>query len=190
MDHIDKALSNCGYPQWVQKRAKNSVSSKSAKQKDSNQRVVLPFVNSIASCLKRAFYNKGVDLAFKSPNTLRNKLVHPKDKSDKGDKTGIMYKIPCNDCEDTYIGETGRSLKDRLKEHKRAFRLNYPTQSAVAEHAIDTGHNIGWENAHIIDSESHFWPRKVKEAIWIRKTNPSLNRDSGYTLSPDLFMPQ
>ena len=81
-------------------------------------------------------------------------------------------------------GETGRSLQDRLKEHKRALRLNNPSLSAVAEHAIVTGHSIRWDDAHVIDFETYFWPRKVKEAIWIKKTNPTLNRDSGYALSP------
>ena len=33
----------------------------------------------------------------------------------------------------------------------------------------DTGHKIGWNDAHIIDFETYFWPRKVKEAIWIKK---------------------
>ena len=56
--------------------------------------------------------------------------------------------------------------------------------SAVAAYAIDTGHHIAWDDAHIIDFESYFWPRKVKEAIWIKKFNPALNRDSGYSLSP------
>ena len=83
------------------------------------------------------------------------------------DRTDIIYNISCAECDSSYIGETGRSLKDRLKEHKRAFRLNNPSLSAVAEHAIDTGHKIGWDDAHIIDFETYFWPRKVKEAIWI-----------------------
>ena len=105
-----------------------------------------------------------------SPDTLRRKLVHPKDKSALENRTDIIYKISCTKCDMSYIGETGRSLKDRLTEHKRAFRLNNPGLSAVAEHAIDTGHKIRWDDAHIIDVETYFWPRKVKEAIWIKKT--------------------
>ena len=124
--------------------------------------------------------SKGINVAFRSPDTLRRKLVHPKDKSALEDRTGIIYKISCTECDSSYIGETGRSLKDRLKEHKRAFRLNNPNLSAVAEHAINTGHKIGWDEASIIDLETYFWPRKVKEAIWFKKTKPTLNRDSGY----------
>ena len=59
-------------------------------------------------------------------------------------------------------------------KHHDFFRLNNPSLSAVAEHAIDTGHKIGWDDAHIIDFETYFWPRKVKEAIWIKKNIKSL----------------
>ena len=125
------------------------------------------FANSTQIELKRAFYSKGINVAFRNPDT-RNKLVHPKDKSALEDRTGIIYKVSCAECDSSYIGETGRSLKDRLKEHKRAFRLNNPGLSAVADHAIDTGHKIEWDDVHIIDYETYFWPRKVKEAIWIK----------------------
>ena len=64
------------------------------------------------------------------------------------------------------------------------LEITGPGLSAVAEHAIDTGHKIGWDDAHIIDFETYFWPRMVKEAIWIKKTKPTLNRDSGCTLPP------
>ena len=82
------------------------------------------------------------------------------------------------------VGETGRTLNERLKEHKRALRLSNPSRSALAEHDLNTGQNIGWEDALIIDFESNFWARKVKESIWIKRIKPSLNRDSGYLLSP------
>ena len=72
-----------------------------------------------------------------------------------------------------------------LKEHKRALRLNNPSLSAVAEHAIDTGHKIGWDDAHIIDFEHTSGQERLKKPFrLLKKTKPTLNRDSGYSLSP------
>jgi len=46
--------------------------------------------------------------------TVRRLLVHLKDKQEKEEITDCVYKIPCGNCDKTYIGETGA----RLKEHK------------------------------------------------------------------------
>ena len=121
---------------------------------------------------------------FKSHNTFRRRLVHPKDKVPQQTRSGIIYQVTCADCPHCYIGETGRTLNERLKEHKRALRLNNPSHSAIAEHAYNTGHNIEWDNATIIDFESNIWKRKVKESLWINRIKPTLNRDTGYILSP------
>ena len=34
---------------------------------------------------------------------------------------GVVYKIPC-ECGKVYIGETGRAMQDRIKEHDRDIR--------------------------------------------------------------------
>ena len=34
----------------------------------------------------------------------------------------VVYRIPCTNCPRTYIGQTGRTLTQRLKEHQRAVR--------------------------------------------------------------------
>ena len=41
----------------------------------------------------------------------------PKDRILESEKSGVVYKIPCRDCDAVYIGETGRSLKTRKREH-------------------------------------------------------------------------
>ena len=93
-----------------------------------------------------------------------------------------MYQISCKDCPAQYIGQTGRHLGDRLKEHKRATQKGYQLESGVAEHALDTGHNIDW-SAKILDQDLNQRRRLVREAVCIKKNRPSMNRDQGFELS-------
>ena len=50
--------------------------------------------------------------------TLRNFLVHPKDKREPLQTAEAIYEVPCKGCSQTYISETVRLLKTRLAEHK------------------------------------------------------------------------
>ena len=59
----------------------------------------------------------------------------------------MIYRIPCNGCPRVYVGQTGRTLAQRLKEHKRALVSGHLAQSAVAEHAAQESHDIDWEGA-------------------------------------------
>ena len=54
----------------------------------------------------------------KTQTNLRQVLVHLKDKVEKQKKAGVVYKIPCRQCEKVYIGETGRQLGPRITEHR------------------------------------------------------------------------
>ena len=55
----------------------------------------------------------------KPHTTLRNLLVHPKDKKDVKTTTDLVYEIPCKGCKKSYIGESGRLFGTRLGEHKK-----------------------------------------------------------------------
>ena len=52
----------------------------------------------------------------------------------------IIYAISCTKCPLLYIGETGRSLSVRFKEHHDGIRLG--RSLAVAEHFNSAGHSI------------------------------------------------
>ena len=53
--------------------------------------------------------------------------------------TGI-YKLTCSDCPSFYIGQTGRSFKQRFKEHTKDIGKMNP-ESRFALHINDTQHN-------------------------------------------------
>ena len=80
---------------------------------------------------------------------------------------GVVYRIPC-ECGKVYIGETGRPMQDRIKEHDRDVRLARTETSAVSEHAHNTGHKPLWNKVKFIDRDPYYYTRRVKEAIHVR----------------------
>ena len=104
------------------------------------------------------------------------------------DEMGVVYRIPCGECDAVYIGETGRPVQERMKEHERDVRLARCQTSAVAEHANATGHGPSWNDVKCIDRDPHWHTRRVKEAIQIRLHPNNINRDNGIEI-PEAWMP-
>ena len=48
--------------------------------------------------------------------------VRPKEAVEPTKQDGVVYRIPCENGK-VYIGETGRPMQDRIKEHERDTRL-------------------------------------------------------------------
>ena len=55
-------------------------------------------------------------------STHRQILSRPKDSVLIHEQLRVVYKIPCSTYQASYIGQTGRRLKQRLEEHKRSVR--------------------------------------------------------------------
>ena len=117
--------------------------------------------------------------------TLRNNLTHVKPKIKQEEKIDVVYKIPC-ECRGVYIGETGRTPKQRMEEHKRAVRKADPS-NAIATHTGTTLHAIAWKESEAIDLESHWERKRIKEAIHIKKTSRTWNTDPGIILNPSWY---
>ena len=114
--------------------------------------------------------------AFQDSNTLRTQLVNPKDKDPKTQKSGIIYhyKCPHINCPEAYIGESGRALGERVKEHFKA-------PSPIFNDSSSTGHSSDPDNFSIIHKEVHSHSRTIKEAMFICVNDPTLNRNLGNT---------
>ena len=60
-------------------------------------------------------------------NSISTFIKTGKDKIKKEDHSNVVYKINCQDCNYSYVGQIKRKLKTRLKEHIKDF--NKPTNS-------------------------------------------------------------
>ena len=95
---------------------------------------------------------------------------------------GVVYQIGCN-CGEQYIGETGRTLAVRMKEHKSAVNRD-DSNNGISVHANSTCHDINWEGAKVIEVEENWKRRKYKEAIHIALNKSSMNLDRGLQVHP------
>ena len=106
-------------------------------------------------------------------------LVHPKDPMPTEKKSGVVYRIPCGSCPQTYIGQTGRTLEQRLKEHTKAVRDENIDTSGLAEHVQKTGHPIEWTQTEVVHTCNHTIKRCLLESWTIQKEPSPLNREIG-----------
>ena len=110
--------------------------------------------------------------------------MHPKDPIQDSQKTDIIYhwKCPGNNCTAEYIGETNRSLKERVSDQRNQ------TTSGIRNHQISTNHpKAELKDFTIIDSDSNTLYHWAKEALHICIKDPSLNRNTGKVRIPSVF---
>ena len=110
--------------------------------------------------------------------------MHPKDPIPDAQKTYIIYhwKCPANNCTAEYIGETNRSLKERVSDHRNQ------TTSAIRNHYISTKHpKAELKDFTIIDRDSNTLHCQAKEAFHICIKDPLLNRNIGKVRIPSVF---
>ena len=113
--------------------------------------VVVPYVQGLSEAYTRILKSHGITTANRPHRTLWNILIHPKDKIKDEEKTELIYRIPCKNCPSSYIGETGRKLGLRMKEHRKEvnsftagtlIRASQARESSVTHKSAITDHAV------------------------------------------------
>ena len=104
-------------------------------------------------------------------------------------KVGVVYQLECLSCGATYIGETGRTLAIRVKEHlasKRRCSLTAP----LGKHRHEAHGGDDFEiKGSILAYEKEVSARKLLEAFWISSRQPAMNNRSECLAITTEFMP-
>uniref|UniRef100_A0A7I4Y0P3 Reverse transcriptase domain-containing protein n=1 Tax=Haemonchus contortus TaxID=6289 RepID=A0A7I4Y0P3_HAECO len=103
-------------------------------------------------------------------------LVCPSNRRGDCMRAGVIYEIRCQACGAEYIGETGRPLRIRIKEHLEGLRKSR-TQTPLGMHRILChGGNEFTISVAILALETETTARKALEACWITSRDPQINR--------------
>ena len=105
-----------------------------------------------------------------------------KDKNCKWKETGVIYKFNCGICSSVYIGESKRTLKTRIQEHKKSvekidysININNNKLMPVPKHIFENpSHFFYWDNTAIIDREHIFDKRRTLEMLHIKSNNHAI----------------
>ena len=165
-------FSKLAYPMWIidesLKKARKiyfSCNDKNNWNKEGAKIIKLPYHKK----LKETTRNLGEEehkFVYHFDNTIRkclcsNKLGNIRDK----EKSGV-YVINCNNCNLSYVGESGRELSTRLGEHRKAVSVN-EDNSAIARHCWDLDHRMNFEGSKIVYRNSNIKQRRVVEGVLI-----------------------
>ena len=91
----------------------------------------------------------------------------------------MVYSIPYKACPAMHIGQTGRPLETRVKEHKTAVRNGEVSSSALAEHAWNESHQIDWDDVSVLAAENNLQRRLTLESWHIHQHSTTVNRELG-----------
>ena len=121
---------------------------------------------SYARDIHKSGVNCRVIFTLKKLKTVMPSLKEP---VEKFQKSGVVYQITCPRCSACYVGQTGRHLQVRFKEH-------LSRKGPIKEHMTKCESKISEENVNILGTTLKGYDHLLTlEALWIREINPELN---------------
>ncbi|EZA54490.1 hypothetical protein X777_05745 [Ooceraea biroi] len=117
----------------------------------------------------------GFGVVYSVFNGLKCLIKKGKDKIHNLQKTGVVYKLDCSNCDAIYIGQTKRNLTTRIKEHRSDIRKHFSNHSVISAHRSNINHDFNWNNPIILHQEEHTKKREVAEMFFIKRHTNTIN---------------
>ena len=107
--------------------------------------VTLPYVRGLSEAVQRILAPLEVRVTFRPNTTLRQLLVRPKDRVPTEELAGVVYQIPCAASSATYVGQTGRCLGKRVKEHRKGVESGHCAKLGTGQACMEPPQPRGLE---------------------------------------------
>lgn len=193
-------LLRAGYPQSVlnsviesllQKLKASTANVKAhSKERERVKPEVVPYVHRLSHNLKKVATRYGIPVVFSAPNKLAQLCPRITRDGPRGCQKqhtnpvrscieGVVYEIPL-DCGRSYIGQTGRCINDRLREH--ANSIGKCDNAHLPAHCKACHCEPRFKQVSILGKSGDKTSRELLEAYFIKKKGSDCVSDTSITL--------
>ena len=187
-NHIFEAFMKLKYPKGflikqkekaerIMKRNSEDANDPRRKHKISKRWVTIPNSKK-ADIISRALEKTDIRVATNTGARIKEILSNKEEKNHPSEENSVVYEIPCKGCYKTYVGETGRGLDIRLKEHRSDVKF-HRVSNAIVLHIEKCNHLPDWDRTRILEKNVKKQTRKTLEAAHIISRN-TFNSRSGF----------
>jgi len=143
--------------------------------------IVFPYINKLLKLIATTLDNSQCTIGYRILNNLGGFIKAHKDKNDYFNN--VVYKIFCNECNASYVGQTKRQLKTRTREHVNNSKSIFAKPSVITEHMREFSHSFDWDNVRILDTETNYFKRSVSEMLHIKKQKNGIKCTKGHGIA-------
>lgn len=189
---LHEALLKNGFPNRLIHKAWQRQATRKEPPPDTEEReeragtALLPYVKGTTDQIAKLLRAANIRTIFTTDTKLGQMVNTGKDRIHLEAKG--VYEIPCGDCSQTYVGQTGRYMSTRLKEHRRAVD-HLETTSSLAQHVTATGHSIDFEGMEALTSIESRGLRTLREAVEIERRPHNMNKRDDSLHLPHAWKP-
>ena len=151
--------------------------------------IAIPYIKDLTEQVCNSFRGTEFVAGFKCFNRLSTFIKVHKDITPTTSNNNVIYKIECNDCNASYVGQTKRQLKTRIGEHKSNTKKHISQKSVVSLHITEHKHDMDWDNVKIIDKETNYYKRLIAETIHIKQQTNGLNNKEDCDMLDHSYFP-
>jgi len=114
-------------------------------------------------------------IGYRILNKLTGFIKRHKDKNSFENNSNVVYKISCNNCNASYVGQTKRKVKTRINEHIKNIKVDESKHSVITKHILEFNYTFDWQNVKIMDFETNYYKRLISEMLYIKTQDNGLN---------------
>jgi hypothetical protein len=123
----------------------------------------------LTTFITNIFKKTDLGITMRTSNSLQKVLTPKPQTPDKYTRSGA-YKLTCPDCNKMCLGQTGRSLAQRFKEHKDAFKFSR-NNSNYAKYDLTYSHSFGpiHTTMQIVQYQNRSPPKYCRKVLCLQR---------------------